>query len=193
MAVKLLDKFAGDPPVYRTRALPTTDLAGSFLVAAEVLTATQRALQQFALDGIRDGGHEGMAFWAGRDVGRHTMFLQAVVPDAEHTYGRVHSSKSAVGSAARAARDYNLGILCQVHSHPGSDTRHSDGDDDLVLLPFEGMLSIVVPNFGLKLESIAQASVHQFQNGRWALCSAASVENGIKVFPSEVNLRAGSR
>jgi len=34
-----------------------------------------------------------------------------------------------------------MGILCQVHSHPGSDTRHSDGDDELVLLPFEGMLS----------------------------------------------------
>ena len=191
--MKPFDQLYGDPPVYRTRALPKTDLIGSYFVPAEVLSATQRALQQFALDGIRDGGHEGMVFWAGRESGQHTMLLQVVVPDAEHDHGRVHSSESAVGSAARAARAYGLGILCQVHSHPGSDTRHSDGDDDLVLLPFEGMLSIVVPNFGLIFESIAQASVHQFQEGHWALCSAASVENGIKVFPSEVNLRAGSR
>jgi hypothetical protein len=191
--MKLSDEPLGDFPVYRTRELPTTSLAGNFLLAAQVLTETQKALQEFALDGIRDGGHEGMVFWAGREVDGDTIFLQAVVPDAEHSYGRVHASKLSVGAAARAARTYNLGILCQVHSHPGGDTRHSDGDDDLVLLPFEGMLSIVVPRFGIGFESLAQAGVHQFQNGRWALCNQASIAHGIKVLPAEVNLRVRAR
>ena len=191
--MKLSNKTDKCLPVYRTRDLPVSDLVGTFLISAQVLTATQRALQQFALDGIRDGGHEGLVFWAGREIGNETVFLQAVVPDAEHTYGRVHVPKTAVGLAARAARSYNLGVLCQVHSHPGRDTRHSDGDDDLILLPFDGMLSIVVANFGLGFVSLGQVSVHQFQQGRWALCTEASVENGIKVFPAEVDLRVGSR
>lgn len=191
--MKLSNPFSEDPPVYRTRELPITNLTGSFLVTEQVLASTQKALQTFALDGIRDGGHEGMVFWAGREVAGDTMFLQAVVPDAEHSHGRVHASKAAVGAAARAARGYSLGIICQVHSHPGSDTRHSDGDDDLVLLPFEGMLSIVVANFGIGFVSLAQASVHQFQNGHWALCNPASVDHGVKVLPAEVDLRVRAR
>lgn len=178
-----------DPPVYRTRELPVADLAGKFFIASEVIKATHRALQRFALDGIRDGGHEGLVFWAGREFGSETIFLQAIVPDAEHTYGRVHASKTSVGLAARAARAKNLGLLCQVHSHPGNDTRHSDGDDELILLPFEGMLSIVVANFGIGFESLAQASIHQFQNGRWTLCNQTSVERGITIVPTEVDLR----
>ena len=191
--MKLVNSFSEEAPVYRTRKLPVANLIGNFLVAAQVLTSTQGALQEFALDGIADGGHEGMVFWAGREVSGDVMFLQAVVPDAEHSRGRVHASKSSVGAAARAARAYDLGILCQVHSHPGSDTRHSDGDDDLVLLPFEGMLSIVVANFGIGFVSLGQASVHQFQSGRWALCDPASVARGMKVFPAEVDLRVGAR
>lgn len=180
-------------PVYRTKELPVADLVGKFFVASQVITVTQEALQRFALDGIRDGGHEGLAFWAGREFGRETIFLQAIVPDAEHTYGRVHASKTAVGAAARAARDKGLGLLSQVHSHPGTDTRHSDGDDELILLPFEGMLSIVVANFGIGFNSFAQTSIHQYQGGRWTLCNRTSVERGITVVPAEVDLRAGAR
>lgn len=188
--MKHSDFSLDDLPVYRTRELPVADLAGKFFVTSEVIRATQRALQRFALDGIRDGGHEGLVFWAGRELGSEMIFLQAIVPDAEHSYGRVHVSKTAVGSAARTARAKNLGLLCQVHSHPGSDTRHSDGDDELILLPFERMLSIVVANFGIGFESLAQASVHQFQDGRWTLCNRISVESGITIVPTEVDLRA---
>jgi proteasome lid subunit RPN8/RPN11 len=150
---------------------------------------TRHALTSFALAGIRDGGHEGMAFWAGREHDGSTYILQAIVPDAEHSDQRVMASAAAVGMAARKARESGLGILCQVHSHPGSDTRHSDGDDDLVLLPFEGMLSIVVRDFGLCFSTADEVSVHQFQDGKWVLCSPKSVESGLILVPSLVDLR----
>ena len=60
-----------------------------------------------------------------------------------------------------------LGILAQVHSHPGRDTRHSDGDDDLVVMPFENMLSLVAPYYGRAIRAITDFSVHQFQDRRW--------------------------
>jgi proteasome lid subunit RPN8/RPN11 len=178
-----------DPPVYRTRPLASGELRCSFLVAQSVIAATREALTSFALAGIRDGGHEGMAFWAGREADGSTFILQAIVPDADHSDNRVMASAEAVGLAARTARESGLGILCQVHSHPGSDTRHSDGDDDLVLLPFEGMLSIVVPDMGLHFNSLDDASVHQFQGGKWLLCSARSVASNMIVVPSCVDLR----
>lgn len=182
-----------DTPVHRLRPLPVAPLQGSFWILETLIALTQKALQGFALDGIRDGGHEGMVFWSGRSVGEHTFFMQAIVPNAQHSHGRVHASKEAVAEAARAARNNGLGILCQVHSHPGLDTRHSDGDDDLVLLPFDGMLSIVVPAFGIGLESLEQCSVHQFQQGKWVLCDPASICAGVKLIPSEINLRESLR
>jgi hypothetical protein len=58
-----------------------------------------------------------------------------------------------------------------------------------VLLPFENMLSIVVPDFGQDFSDLAGAAVHQFQDGRWVLCSRQSVERNTIVVPSVVDLR----
>jgi len=175
--------------VYRTRPLPTGSMIGKFLVAEPLIAATRSALESVAVAGIHNRGHEGMAFWAGRSNDAYTAFLQVIVPRAEHGHSRVHASREAVGEAARVARQHRLGILCQVHSHPGDDTRHSDGDDDLVLFPFEGMLSVVVPNFGIGFTGIEQCSVHQFQQGRWTLCDHGSVVRGMMIVPTEVDLR----
>jgi len=175
--------------VYRTRPLPNGTVRGRYLIAAPMIDATREALISFALAGIHDGGHEGMAFWAGRECGDVTVLLHAIVPDAEHAHGSVIASRHAVSRAARAARERGLGILGQVHSHPGGDARHSDGDDELVLLPFENMLSLVVPCFGLRFRTLAEACVHQFQDGRWVLCSADSVASRLVLIPSASDLR----
>jgi proteasome lid subunit RPN8/RPN11 len=154
-----------------------------------VLAATRDALVSFALAGIDDGGHEGIAYWAGREMSDCTVFLQAIVPVADHSHGRVMVSRDEIGRTQRAARANKLGVLCQIHSHPGNDARHSDGDDELVLLPFEGMLSIVSPRFGIGVRSIADLCIHQYQDGRWVLCSPESVARQLLVVPTVQDLR----
>lgn len=176
-------------PVYRRQPLPLRELRGQFVLAPGLLAETRRALVSFALAGIDNGGHEGMTFWAGHRDGDWTCLMQSIVPDADHGPGHVSADRRAVGAAARAARSRQLGILAQVHSHPGDDARHSDGDDELVLMPFENMLSIVAPRFGLTLVSLDQACVHQFQDGRWVLCSAASVAKGVTCLEPALDLR----
>jgi proteasome lid subunit RPN8/RPN11 len=146
-------------------------------------------LTEYAIAGLDDGGHEGMVFWAGRTVGSTTILFQMIAPETEHDALRVHASPKAVGMAARAARGANAGILCQVHSHPGTDCRHSDGDDDLVLMPFEGMISVVVPRFGTRFESLNACGIHQFQQGRWIQCEKDSILRNFRVVPPEVDLR----
>jgi hypothetical protein len=187
--MKNFESNFGDFTVHRTRPLPVRELRGCFLIAEPVIHVTRTSLVSFALAGIHDGGHEGMIFWAGLEANDATLILQGIVPDAVHSSHRVMATKEAVGEAARAARANGLGILCQVHSHPGRDSRHSDGDDSLILLPFEGMLSVVVPEFGIHFESIAQSSVHQFQDGKWVLCSEVSVAERVRIIPYRMDLR----
>ena len=178
-----------DLPVYRMRRLPVGDLEGRFLVPRPLIDATRDVLVSFALAGIRDGGHEGLVYWAGRELEETRVFLSVVVPNANHWAYRVMVSKYEVGRAARAARSKQLGILCQVHSHPGSDARHSDGDDDLVLLPFEGMLSIVAPRFGMDVCEIEDFTFHQYQRGQWVLCSPTSVAANVITVSAVMDLR----
>jgi hypothetical protein len=178
-----------DRPVYRRHPLPRGELRGLFLLAEPVLIATCDALLSFALAGIYDGGHEGIAYWAGREMSECTVFLQTIVPVADHSHGRVMVSRDEIGRTQRAAHANKLGVLCQIHSHPGDDARHSDGDDELVLLPFEGMLSIVSPRFGIDVRNIADLCIHQHQDGRWVLCSPESVARQLLVVPTVQDLR----
>jgi hypothetical protein len=159
------------------------------MVCQPVLDATGQALVTFLDRGIADGGHEGIVYWCGHEAPDITVFLHAIIPEAEHGPQSVMVSRASVGRAQRHARSLGLGLLSQIHSHPGTDARHSDGDDDLILLPFEGMLSIVVPNFGRHFRRLSDACVHQFQDGRWVLCTASSLRTRFITVPSVHDLR----
>jgi hypothetical protein len=154
---------------------------------ASLIGLIGKALASFNAPGA--DGNEGITFLAGRELNDIQIFLQVIVPPADAGWGHVFVDQAAVGAAQRVARSSRLGILCQVHSHPGDDTRHSDGDDDLILLPFERMLSIVVPEYGRNFNHINQASVHQFQRGRWVLCDAASIEKNFYIVNEAVDIR----
>lgn len=151
--------------VYRRTPLPTGPAAGRLLVAEQVLAPTRAALQ--ASSG-QHRSHEGLMFWLGRTVGADTLVLAAAVPPTEHRRDGVFVAEPAVAATARAARTIGLGLVAQVHSHPGDDTRHSDGDDQLVLMPFEGMFSLVVADYGhSSLLPTHGAGLHQYQHGQW--------------------------
>ena len=161
--------------VIRTRPLPNRRLHHQFLIAPDLVDHTRKALSTFYEAGRADGGHEGICFWAGREGSRATTLNEVIVPVARHGPLGVFVSAGDFADATDKAHAMGLGILAQVHSHPGWDTRHSDGDDDLIIMPFENMLSLVAPFFGRTVRFITEFSVHQFQNHRWVLCSRKSV------------------
>jgi hypothetical protein len=89
-----------------------------------------------------------------------------------------------------AARAEGLGVLCQVHSHPGSHTGHSFGDDEMIFMPFEQMLSIVVPRYGhFGMRPLDSLGVHQFQDGQWVICEHASVKRQLRIIPADKDIR----
>jgi hypothetical protein len=167
--------------------LSSRPMVGLFAISEPVIDAAERLLPTFR--GI-DGDHEGILFLLGVERPSETLFLSVAAPDAEHDPGRVHVSREAVLGVAKAGRRLGMAVLAQIHSHPGSWTEHSLGDDSMVLMPFEGMLSIVVPHYGqFGLRPIDSLGVHQFQGGQWVRCEIASIRGGIRVVPASIDLR----
>lgn len=169
-----------DLPSARRFPLPEAPARGRIIVAEPVAQATATALRGFCGP---DGRHEGIVFWAGRRESPDQLIAAAVVPAAVHGVGFVHVPAGAVGAAAAKARSARLAVLAQVHSHPGLFTDHSDGDDRMVLLPYEGMFSIVVARYGDGGVTHREgAGLHQYQDGRWVKVSDA--EHALIVAPA---------
>jgi proteasome lid subunit RPN8/RPN11 len=169
--------------VRRHTPLPRGPAHGRLLVTDAVAEQTRWHLQRSA--GVCGHRHEGVVLWAGRADGPDTVVVAAVAVAAEHGPDFVHIPEAAVGAAARAARAHRLALLAQVHSHPGDDTRHSDGDDRLVLMPYEGMFSLVVGCYGDgPLHPTHGAGLHQFQQGQWVLVDP--VDSSFVIIPAMI-------
>jgi hypothetical protein len=169
------------------RPLSTAPLRNRFLFSEGAIAAAERLLPSYRGP---DGDHEGIVFLLGRELGELTFFTSALAPRAEHSRGRVLCEAEAISAAQSAAREAELGLLAQVHTHPGELTEHSEGDDELVLMPFEGMLSLVVPHYGrFGMRPLSNMGVHQYQLGRWVSVSAESAQEGLIVVREEVDLR----
>jgi Prokaryotic homologs of the JAB domain len=139
--------------------------AGRLLVAEQVLAPTRAALQASS---HQHQAHEGLVFWIGRTIGPDTLVLSVVAVPTDHHRGGVFVNEHTVAATGRAARTAGLGLVAQVHSHPDSGTRHSVGDNQLITMPFEGMFSLVVADYGQgDLLPGQGAGLHQYQRGRW--------------------------
>ncbi|HMJ35620.1 MAG TPA: hypothetical protein VK501_17050 [Baekduia sp.] len=183
--MKLTRRYADD--ARRKSRLPVRDLRGNFLITDSALDAAARLLPSYR---GADGDHEGLVFLLGRETETLTIFTTALAPDADHGWGHVICDEAAVGSAARSARAHGLGILGQVHTHGRDATEHSIGDDTLIVMPFEGMLSIIAPWYGrVGLRPLKALGVHQFQDERWVLIHPASVRDRFRVIPDGIDLR----
>lgn len=171
-----------DTMEFRESSLFYSDLKGKFVISKHLIMQTIEVLRARK-------NQEELVFWAGRQLGELTIFLSVVAPKTERTAQSVFVSEKEAGIASKAARKNNVVILAQIHSHPGRYTWHSDGDDHLILFPYEGMLSIVVPSYGVNAEALSQFSVHQFQNGKWILCTQGSVEKNLQVTEELIDCR----
>lgn len=167
--------------------LPTRPLRGVHVITESAINEAERLLPTYRGP---DGSHEGILFLAGREVGEFRLYTTVIAPKAQHGPERVHCDEHAVLEVAQEAHRHRLGVLAQLHSHPGAWTEHSVGDDRMILMPFEEMLSLVAPHYGLHaLRPLHTLGVHQFQDGRWVACEPRSIRERLTVVPSSVDLR----
>ncbi len=167
--------------------LPQRDLRGRYLISGAALDAAERLLPTYR---GADGDHEGIVLLLGYETVDVTLILAVAAPDADHGRGRVIVSGGAVGSATEVAHRHGLAVLGQIHTHPGGWTEHSEGDDDLVLMQFDGMLSIVAPNYArFGLRPLHSLGVHQRQDGAWFRVSTESLINMVTIVPAGFDVR----
>lgn len=171
----------------RRPRLSILPLAGRFQVTEAALSATERLLPTYRGP---DGDHEGIVFLCGRELGATTLLTSAIAPECDHGPGHVMCSLTEVQRVTRCAHEIGLGVLAQVHSHPSAFSEHSVGDDTMVLMPFEGMLSIVVPHYGHHgMRPLDSLGVHQHRAGRWVRVEPRTIQAGITILPGSLDLR----
>ena len=147
-----------------------------------VLAQTLQSLQSF---GDLEGPHEGIVYWAGRATPSEWIVTTVIVPEAVTTWGSFRTSAAANARVVALLATADLVLLAQVHSHPEKIVDHSGGDDRDALMPYEDMLSIIVPNYGRTiLWPLSQCGVHRFEHGRFRRLRPQEVTTTIKRVPT---------
>ena len=108
-------------------------------------------------------GHEGIAYLFGQTNGAITVVVGAIRPESRTTSGSFSVSSVAMARVVRKATDAGLQVIGQIHTHPGQ-AYHSDGDEDGARIAYDGYVSIVVPNYGRQLPSLAGAAIYFYRN-----------------------------
>jgi proteasome lid subunit RPN8/RPN11 len=108
--------------------------------------------------------HEAIAYLLGLSTGTSTLAITAIKPDAVTTWGSFDVSASAMARVVRAAADRGLHVVGQIHTHPKL-AYHSDGDEEGARIAYSGYASIVLPDYGTHLPSLAGAATFMYQRG----------------------------
>jgi proteasome lid subunit RPN8/RPN11 len=106
--------------------------------------------------------HEGIAYLLGRTDGAVTLAVGVFAPDAQTTPGSFHVPTRAMVSCMQAATRLELQVVAQVHTHPGQ-AYHSDGDVEGAKIRYPGYVSLVLPDYGRHLPTLAGAAVYLWQ------------------------------
>ena len=101
-------------------------------------------------------GHEGIVYFVGLTTGTTTLAVAAVFPEADTTPGGVDVSAPEVGKIVRVATASGLQVVGQLHTHPRT-AFHSAGDLAGMRIRYPGYVSIVVPEYGVRLPSLRKS------------------------------------
>ncbi|MBI4744220.1 MAG: hypothetical protein HY776_05320 [Actinobacteria bacterium] len=150
-----------------------------YVIPSSVITDTEKVLKEY---GSFNPPHEGIAYWAGSLVKNTFLVSTVIAPKTTSSVGRVLVTQRGNFDFVRILNKINLIQIAQVHSHPTSWINHSFGDDSWAAFKKEGLLSIVVPNYGLKgFGHLANCGCHRYQNNSFIRLSKAYVQNHFKI------------
>lgn len=179
----MLHWFRRKEPLRQHAALP---YASHIWVSRSLLEKTVGLLRKF-----RDQKeyHEGILYWAGVETPTQWWILSCIRPDAVTTPGSYRTSAVANSDVILAANRHGLHILAQVHSHPGGWVGHSGGDHQGAFMPFEGSLSVIVPEYGVHgMIPLERCGVHRFEQGQFRRLSNAETTELFRIVPLELSV-----
>lgn len=161
---------------------------GPVVMNARLVARTQSLLRSF---NEPDGGREGLVYWAGIQNGRGGVVTTLIVPDAEAGAGFVRTTPSENAQVIGWLDAQHLVLLGQAHSHPpGAGARHSPGDDESTFSPFEGQISVVVPDHAAAEDDVLSTwGLHRFVDGEYRRIPDEDWHDHLRVVPHEHDRR----
>jgi len=131
-----------------------------------------------------------LVYWAGRRTGQAAFVTTCVAPAARTTRGSFETSSESNANVVMFLAANDLELIAQVHSHPQVSVDHSPGDDERALMPFEGLVSIIVPHYARRgMTPLTICGVHIFENGAFRRLGDVDVESRLSIIPSLADLR----
>jgi proteasome lid subunit RPN8/RPN11 len=156
------------------------------LVPDRLVTDTVKALRQFRGWFHR---HEGVGYWLGWEQEEITVALTLAIPRATTWPGRFHVVAAENARVTATAHSQKCIVVAQIHSHPGSDTSHSGGDNRDAFMPSEGYFSLVVPSYAQGNPPLKTWGIHRYERGEFRRLSNSEVSTSVFLTPSVVDLR----
>ena len=151
----------------------------TYIISEQVIKYTEQVLLEYA---SMKPSNEGLVYWGGC-VDKNTITISTVIaPKTESSSGRVSTSYKSNFDFVIALNEREIIEIAQVHSHPGSWVDHSDGDSEWAPFKSEGLISIVVPNYGSKgMLPLTRCGVHRYSNEKFIRLSNHYIENHFKI------------
>jgi hypothetical protein len=144
-----------------------------------VVSGTMQVLRRY---GTR--GYEGMVLWVGTTSQDRATVIDAWVPPQQSLRDENGVGYFVPGEAlveiSSELRSRGVGLIAQVHSHPGR-AYHSPADDQYAIVTTNGGFSLVVPNFGRGSDRIADWAVYRLKGSRWRPLSLAEISATFQV------------
>lgn len=159
-------------------------------IAQDLVTQTVEALRSFGQNRC-----EGLVLWLGTSSGNEARISDAWVPPqtpirSESGVGYMVSGET-LTEISRECRRRGVGLVAQVHSHPGR-AYHSDADDRYATVTTNGGFSLVVPNFGVGPARIAAWAAYRLKGSDWVEMTLREVSATFIVEPTPSSFGPGS-
>jgi hypothetical protein len=140
-----------------------------YIIPLGVIKVTETVLGQY---GRFSPPNEGLVYWGGTQNGDSVRVQAVIAPKTNSSYGRVSTTHRSNVDFVECLNRRSLIEIAQVHSHPTGWVDHSNGDDDWAAFKIEGLLSIVVPEYGLKgMLPITICGIHIYIQDRFVRLS----------------------
>lgn len=150
-----------------------------YVISSEIIKYTERVLHDYA---NKHPSNEGLVYWAGRILNNTISITAVIAPNTESDFGCVSTSHKDNSHVVNELSELKLVEVAQVHSHPSYFVEHSDGDDKWAAFKFEGLLSIVVPNYCKKgMLPLEKCGIHRYENGEFARLSEKYVKKHFRL------------
>lgn len=156
-------------------------------LSIEVLHRTVNLLRSYR---DKKGNHEGIVYWTGITTDKFWFITTCIAPKAVTSRGSFSTDIKANADVISFINKYGLHLLAQVHSHPGKNVNHSNGDDKNAFMPYDGFLSIIVPEYSVKgMRPLSICGIHRFTKGRFKRLSYEEIKNHFITLPLFEDMR----